>query len=72
MINKRITTRAMAAVAIVASSAGLAADRLGDFAALDTLSRKSSKAFVASGWNCATLESFVVDSLMVALGVINS
>ena len=36
MINKRITTRAMAAVAIVASSAGLAADRLGDFAALDT------------------------------------
>ncbi len=37
MINNRITSRlAIAAAAIVASSAGLAADRLGDFAALDT------------------------------------
>ena len=37
MINNRITSRlTIAAAAIVASSAGLAADRLGDFAALDT------------------------------------
>ena len=36
MFNKKIMSRVIAAAAIVASSAGLAADRLGDFAALDT------------------------------------